>query len=363
MKRIVFIVLLQLTCFISVFAQQTEIKVLLKEGESSVQEVEQVYNYKGEHKYSIIVGRDNPNGDGVVAASVSLKRQDDSNNILVIVTEEVSEVQLKKERAPRIRFDKLMPGNRGERFLQPFSIKQINNDFIGRKSPVILLGKNDAPIMLGKCYVPDGHSEEVSLHLYVAAYRGFLFKKLYIVQEIQTKLQIEFRMKEDDAYAGLVEEVSLLKKSIADTSFIECTHSKAHNPSLQEQKDSLAQRINALKEKIKTERDHRPYKEGKHYEKFNELIASLDAIDVNVIQVNPCPVVNAGCDCPPRYRKSLEKIYNRLDDIVQLLKNGSVKKSDVIREAKGLYTHSQHAKGDVRRRKYIDEFYQWINIQ
>lgn len=361
MKRIVFVLILQLACSFFVFAQEAEVRVLLKEDEAKEQEVNQVYQYN-DHRYSIILERDNPNGNGLVAVSVSLKKQNDSGGVLVLVTEQVSETALKKERSPKIRFDKSMPGDRGKRFLQPFSIKQMNDGFYGN-SPVILLDNDSAPLMLGKCYIPDGQSEDVSIHAYWADYRGFLFKKLYILQEIPVKLHVEFKMKEDSAYAELVEEASTLTKNIADTSFVNCSHVKAHHPSLQEQKDSLLHQINALKAKIEKERDQRPYKEGKHYDKFNDLIASLSAIDVNAIRVNPCSVVIAECDCPPQYRKSLVAIYNRLDDMTQLLTNGSAKKSDVIQEARGLYTHSLHAKGDARRREPIKEFYQWINRQ
>lgn len=206
-------------------------------------------------------------------------------------------------------------------------------------------------------------SHKCTIPLYFAKPIGWLWKRHSLMDVRKEELNIIVDIKPSKAFMDLSADVDKMIKNIYSQKYVVCKHGgKKHHPELEEQKavtrdtlDSLFDRIN----KAKTET--RPG--SMRYKEFETLELRLKEVDLDKIPVENCKITPQGCSCPPQIAKmDLQQVYNRMEELYQLVYLKKKDKSEILKEVKALKVHAGHThNGPKYLKNKIDDYYDRIN--
>ena len=206
-------------------------------------------------------------------------------------------------------------------------------------------------------------SYKCTIPLYFAKPLGWLWKRHSLMDVRKEELNIIVDIKPTKAYTDLSNTVDEMIKNAHSQKIVICKHGgKKHHPELEEQKASIQKTLDSLtyiiiRAKAQTSPGSRRYKE------YETLELRLKEIDLDKIPVENCRITPQGCPCPPHIAKmDIQQVYNRMEELYQLVYLKKKDKSEIIKEVKALKVHSGHIhNGSKYLRNKIDDYYERIN--
>lgn len=275
------------------------------------------------------------NGDNV-EISLAVENLDESKS-LYLFERAYSEKVLKKM-SPRIAFDKIFGGTKGQREIEACNgLKQTFQIAPSQKEEILILdGKN-------------GETTTCRLPIYISKYKEknyILWKKpRYIILEKQViELNIEVSLKPDSNFIAINSQYEEIIKDLSDKTF--CTN-KRHRPSLKKQKEIYQSRIETLIEKIDSTINYNGwFSTEKKYAQYNDLRQKLQDINLEEKE-GDCGKHAVRNTVSPKCKYcsyTLQQISHELDDAYQKIyssSNRDAEKSRLSGEINAMYKCAQ----------------------
>ena len=222
--------------------------------------------------------------------------------------------------------------------------------------------------------VEEGKTYECKIPIHLTKPKPGLFcnkrKMLYRIIDCTIRISVENK---DVVYDELKTNCDSLREAV--NSAIEkeefCTN-PLHRPSFDVQTEKYTEAIQELRNRVRSSLNELP-KESKKYDRYNALAVSLyqmeDALQQYKSEQHDCGKNHVRKHSCNYCKLSLEQIYNRLSAIYIDLYNGTVQRSDVMKEVEALYKcssdptcekHSKQWKNNDPFKAKIIEFYNKI---
>ena len=222
--------------------------------------------------------------------------------------------------------------------------------------------------------IEEGKTYECKIPIHLTKPQPGLFcknrKKLYRIIDCTIRISIESK---DLVYKELKNECDSLQNAVNGAIDSEefCTN-PLHRPSFDVQTQKYTEAIHELRNRVRSSLNELP-RESKKYTRYEALSASLyqleDALQQYKSEQHDCGKNHVRKHSCNYCKLSLEQIYNRLNAIYIDLYNGTVQRSDVMKEVEGLYKccsdptcekHSKQWKNNDPLKAKIIEFYNKI---
>lgn len=286
---------------------------------------------------------------------------------IILFDKKYTEKSLKKNQMPKIIYDKLFAGTKGER----------ETECCGDVDEMKIVTISDDKKILFTKDVYNG-KQEISLPIYIAKKKktGFLFfqkEARTLLRKEEIELHINVELKPDTDFVELSKEVS---EYIAEMEKRPICKHKLHRASIEDQIDYYQKRREDLTERIKSIRD-KSFTTDKNYIKYDSLCIALENINLDSPKytTQDCGNKRLHKSAPRRIQAkhkcnycswTLEEIMQELNKIAIKIYNGSSVKKNVLPKVEAMYkcctdrNCSKHAEewrkgGNIK--KNIEDFY------
>ncbi len=274
-----------------------------------------------------------------ITISVAVENLDESKSLYLF--ERAYNEKVLKKMTPRIAFDKIFGGTKGQREIEACKgLKQTYQIAPSQKEDIMVLdGKN-------------GETTTCRLPIYISKYKEknyILWKKpQYILLEKQIiELNIEVCLKPDSNFIAINSQYEEIIKDLSNKTF--CTN-RRHRPSLRRQKEVYQNRIEALVEKIDSTISHNGwFSTEKKYVQYNDLKQKIQDINLEEKE-GDCGkhVVRYTVSNKCKYcNYTLQQISHKLDDAYQKIyssSNRNTEKDRLSGEINAMYKCAQGRK-------------------
>lgn len=287
------------------------------------------------------------------AVTVEVENSAEGVPFLMIYHGSYTEKQLKKNCNPSATYDKNFGGTKGKRDIKPCPelLNPVFQICRGQRSKV-------AHILLN-----EGESHTMTLPIYQARPKGKTADKLILQSLNVIELELNLISLQDNEYVYLRQTCDSLFTEIGNN--VLCTNANHKGTSYKVLEADYSTSIENLKQRIKESITERKEKKRTNIEELQEMLNTLDNIDLKSMEVSHCKFDKGGGgghSC--KYDKlSYQEIYERLEDIYQQIHNGKITVKQVKSDVEMLNTCAkmQKRKTGANFKKGIERYYNKIN--
>ncbi|MBQ0050248.1 MAG: hypothetical protein KBT12_08475 [Bacteroidales bacterium] len=352
MKKTTLLLLLLLVCCLSSRADEQR-KLNLNNTSNRTSHIELSYA-------NIFVTEAEEDKDGQAVVTVELENTNETC-VLVVFGQSMNEKEVKKQTG--ITFDKTFPGKSGKRTAENMRMMKEVSSAVPPMERITLC----------TFCLEDGEATTVDLPIYIAKPKDKKMKKLVLMERDLQQLDITASLQPDEQFNALSEQTAKLAKEIKGALY--CNNKNHRGNDASDLKSSYKKKVKSLTGELLSAKKA-CNEGGSKAQKYQNLVDELASIDIDHLEeVSACKNDKKTKEKAPKVEKektesckyenkTLQQLYNTLDDMYQKVYSGKTTKKKVMGEVNAIYkcvSSHNHWKTGTEYKSGISKIYNKIN--